>query len=162
MDPPPPGPSHRGDRGGGPPARRLARPGGGPGLPRPGHRGPAPARSVGGSGAGVPRAALDLSLALRDDLGIPLQAGGVPRLSLRGELPDHRLPDVPGGEAVMKRLASLVLFTLAACAPENVPDVYPSADEVLAFETAATGAFLRNDTIAIDTLLTDDVTLILG
>jgi uncharacterized protein (TIGR02246 family) len=62
----------------------------------------------------------------------------------------------------MKRLASLVLFTLAACAPENVPDVYPSADEVLAFETAATGAFLRNDTIAIDTLLTDDVTLILG
>jgi uncharacterized protein (TIGR02246 family) len=64
----------------------------------------------------------------------------------------------------MTKLRTLLLTALlsAACAPEGGPSVYPSADEVLAFETAATGAFLRNDTIAIDTLLTDDVTLILG
>jgi ketosteroid isomerase-like protein len=53
------------------------------------------------------------------------------------------------------------LLFLVACAPETAPTPAPSVDEVLAFEIAATGAFLRNDTIAIDTLLTDDVTLIL-
>ena len=60
----------------------------------------------------------------------------------------------------MTKLLTLLAASLlsGACAPKAAP----SADEILAFETAATDAFLRNDTIAIDTLLTDDVTLILG
>lgn len=42
-----------------------------------------------------------------------------------------------------------------------VPVSDPTAD-ILAFERAACAAFLRNDVAAIDTLLTDDITLIQG
>jgi len=51
------------------------------------------------------------------------------------------------------------ILLVVACTPAPVPD---QTADVLAFETAATAAFQRNDAIAIDTLLTDDVTLILG
>ena len=67
---------------------------------------PAPARPLGRPRAGVPSAALDLPLALRNGLGVPLQGGGVPRLSLRRELPGHWIPDVQG------RAASFVSLTL--------------------------------------------------
>jgi len=55
--------------------------------------------------------------------------------------------------------ALLGVALIAACAPAPIPD---QTADVLAFEVAATAAFQRNDTIAIDTLLTDDVTLILS
>lgn len=58
----------------------------------------------------------------------------------------------------MNRLSLTVAGLLLTSACVRAKD--PTA-EVLAFETAATAAFQRNDTVAIDTLLTDDVTLIL-
>jgi ketosteroid isomerase-like protein len=63
----------------------------------------------------------------------------------------------------MTRPRTLLLAALlsAACAPAPTAAVDQTAD-VLAFETVATAAFQRNDTVAIDTLLTDDMTLILG
>lgn len=48
------------------------------------------------------------------------------------------------------------ILLVAACTPAA-----DQTADVLAFESAATAAFQRNDTIAIDTLLTDDITLIL-
>ena len=53
----------------------------------------------------------------------------------------------------------LASLTLSACLGA-VHATDPTAD-VLAFERAACAAFQRNDVAAIDTLLTDDVTLIL-
>ena len=53
-------------------------------------------------------------------------------------------------------LPSLTLILLGA-----VPATDPAA-EVLAFERAACAAFRANDVVAIDTLLTDDITLILS
>lgn len=53
-------------------------------------------------------------------------------------------------------LPFLTLILLGA-----VPHSDPTAD-VLAFERAACAAFRANDVVAIDTLLTDDITLILS
>jgi uncharacterized protein (TIGR02246 family) len=54
----------------------------------------------------------------------------------------------------------LASLTLSACLGA-VPATDPTAD-ILAFERAACAAFQRNDAAVIDTLLTDDITLIQG